>query len=72
MGYISLHWGSSVRLPISTKSLMPEFRLDRMAAEPMVCSTITISPSAMSSLGASYCAFENSEAVASMGSPGSG
>ena len=31
--------GNSVRLPISTKSLMPEFRADRMAAEPMVCST---------------------------------
>ena len=35
-------------------SLMSVFRADNTLAEPMVCSTMTIMPRAMSSFGASY------------------
>ena len=57
---IALLCGSSVRLPIITKSFMPELAAARMVAEPIVCITAQIIPSAMSSCLAVVCAFPKS------------
>ena len=71
-GYTSLHCGMRVRLPMSTKSLMPDSRDERMVAEPMAWSTIQMSPLAMSSRLALALALLKSDATAFIGSPGSG
>ena len=71
-GNTSRHCGSRVRLPMSTKSLMPDSSDERMVAEPIDCSTIQMSPMAMSSREAFALALLKSDAVAFIGSPGRG
>ena len=71
-GNTSWHCGSKVRLPIKTKSLMPDSNEERMVAEPMHWSTIQMRPLAMSSLVAFALALLKREATAFIGKPGNG
>ena len=61
-----------VRLPMSTKSLMPDSSDERMVAEPTPWSTIQMRPLAMSSREALALALLKRDATAFIGSPGNG
>ena len=71
-GNTSLHCGSNDRLPISTKSRISLPSDASHAAEPIDCSTMCISPAAISSFEASLWALAKFEAVVSIVSPGTG
>lgn len=58
-----LHCGRSDRLPMSTYSRIPLLSDARTQLEPMVCSTVTMMPSAISSREALLRALPKREAV---------
>ena len=61
-----------VRFPMSTKSLIPDSKEERIVAEPIHCSTIQMRPLAISSRDAFALALLNRDATAFIGSPGNG
>ena len=69
---MSLHCGSSDRLPIRTMSRQSVPCAASTAADPMLCSTSEMMPQAISSREASFWARAKMLAVASIGRPGSG